>query len=611
MKRYRHKPNMSAVMAGLMLASVSWPCATRAAGLTPSPKGVQPREAVLDNGLTLLLVERHDQPTVACGMFYDVGGANDPRGKSGIAHLFEHMLFKGSRIVGTSDYQAERAYIEMQDELRVKMIAEMNKMRLMKRRGVIDNVQDPKQWTAQYTAMKGQYDELVEAQRTYVKNNELFNLYTTNGGARLNAGTMEDLTMYFVQLPSNKLELFFWLESDRMVNGIMREFYVERDNVREERRLRVESTPTGKYREAFEALFWQAHPYGVPVIGWSSEVESITRDDVREFYRIYYAPNNARVVLVGDFDTDEALAMAKRYFGRNPRGAQPPPPVITEEPRPIAKRRLYAEAETNPRVQVRYHTVAIAHSDEAALDVTAELLSGKTGRLYKRLVTKEDAASGEPRAGHQSRKYAGYFEVNVTVKESRTPEEVEQFVLEELGKLREGDITDYELQKVKNQVLAASVRRLKSNVGLMFQLGIYDTWYDWSYINEAPERMLKVTAGDVRRVVKKYFDPKTRTVAIYRTKKVEMPDQDTADVVDSELAMLLQILPPEAKKRLEAMLESIEQNYDPLDLQKRAALIRAKLRMHELPEKQQVMLEYVLVRMMERRAALVLSAEEE
>lgn len=611
MRRYRRKPNRSAVLTGLVLASVGWPCAGRAEELARLPNGVQPREAVLDNGLTLLFVERHDQPTVACGVFYDVGGANDPRGKSGIAHLFEHMLFKGSRIVGTSDYEAERTYIEAQDKLRAKMIAEMNKMRLMKRRGTIDNVLDPKQWTAEYAAMKGQYDELVEAQRTYVKNNELFNLYTTNGGARLNAGTMEDLTMYFVQLPSNKLELFFWLESDRMVNGIMREFYVERDNVREERRLRVESTPTGRYREAFEALFWQAHPYGVPVIGWSSEVESITRDDVREFYGIYYAPNNARVVLVGDFDTDEAIALAERYFGRNPRGAKPPPPVITEEPRPIAERRLYAEAETNPRVRVRYHTVAIAHADEAALDVTAELLSGKTGRLYKRLVAKEDAAIGEPRASHQSRKYAGYFEVNVTVKESRTPEEVEQFVLEEINRLREGDITDYELQKVKNQVLAGSVRRLKSNVGLMFQLGIYDTWYDWSYINEAPARMLKVEAGDVRRVVKKYFDPKTRTVAIYTTKKVETPDKEAADVVDTELEMLLEILPQEAQKRLETMLEEIERNGDPMDLEKRAAIIRARLSKHDLPETQQVMVKYILVRMMERRAELVTTTEEE
>ena len=575
-------------------------------GEDPSPlrKGVQPREVVLDNGLILLLVERHEQPTVACGAFYDVGSVNDPRGRSGIAHLFEHMLFKGTKIIGTSDYEAERAYIERQDALRAKMIAEMNRIRLMKRRGQIDDVLNPDDWTPEYTALKGQYDELVEAQRVYVKNNEFANLYSANGGARLNAGTMADLTMYFVQLPSNKLELFFWLESDRMINGVMREFYVERENVREERRLGVESTPTGRFEEAFEALFWQSHPYGVPVLGWASEVESITRDDVREFYRIYYSPNNVRVVLIGDFDTDKVVEQAKRYFGRIPRSAKPPAPVITEEPTPIAERRFYAEAETNPRVRMRYHAVAMGHPDEAALDLLQGLLSGKTGRLYKRLVTEEEVALGEPRARNGSRKYAGYFEINVTVKEDRTPEEVEQFVLEEIDKLRVGEITEHELQKVKNQVLAYSVRRLKSNVGLMFQLGIYDTWYDWTYINEAPERVLRVTADDVRRVVKKYFDPKTRTVAVYRTKEVEDTiEEEEEEPEDPELAAVLAPLKPKVQENVKSMLDRIEQ-LNARELETWAALMIAAMDARRIPEAQKPAIEYVVRKMRERAAEL-------
>lgn len=515
-------------------------------------QGIKPREVELANGLKLLLVERHEQPTVAAGVFYDVGGVNDPRGKSGIAHMFEHMLFKGSRIIGTTDYEAEKPLIEQQDVLRSRMINEMNRMRVMKRRGEIDDVLDPKQWTAEYSSLKKQYDTLIDEQRKFVKNNELFNLYTTHGGARLNAGTMADTTMYFVQLPANKLELFFWLESDRMANGIMREFYVERDNVREERRLRTESTPTGKFREAFEALFWQSHPYGVPVIGWPSEVESITRDDVREFYKIHYAPNNATVVIVGDFDSDKVVGMTNRYFGHIPSGAKKPPLVITEEPRPISLRRMNAEADTNPRVQVRYHTVAIGHKDEAALDVLSGLLSGKSGRLYKRLVTQDEAAIGEPFAMQQSQKYAGYFECSVTVKENRTPEEVEQIVLEEIEKLRDGEITDYELQRVKNQVLASSVRRLKSNIGLMFQLGLYDTWYKWSYINESPKLMLAITTDDVRKIVRKYFDPKTRTVAIYKTKK------KVAHEEDSELDRILRAVPAENRDQTKMMIQRLK-----------------------------------------------------
>ena len=588
MRYHRHTAVFMAIATGLVLAPVGQPAIAQTNERAPAPAGVQPREVVLDNGLTLLMVERHEEPNVACGVFYDVGGVNDPRGKSGIAHLFEHMMFKGTRVIGTSDYRTERTYIERQDALRAKMNVEMNKMRLMKRHGEISDVLDPQQWTPAYTEMKKRYDELVEEERTYIKNNELFNLYTTNGGARMNAGTMEDLTMYFVQLPANKLELFMWIESDRMANCIMREFYVERFNVREERRLRVESTPTGKYREAFEALFWQSHPYGIPVIGWSSEVESITRDDVRDFYKIYYAPNNACVVLVGDFDSNEALMMAKRYFGRIPRGTTEPPLVSTEEPKPLAERRLEAEAETNPRVQMRYHTVAMGHTDEAALNVLGGLLSGKTGRLYKRLVTKEDAAIGEPSGSGESRKYAGFFGFNITVKEGRSPEEVEGFVLEEIDKFREGEITEHELQKIKNQVLASSVRRLKRNLGLMFQLGMYDAWFDWRYINDSPRQMLAVTADDVRRVVNEYFDPKTRTVSIYRTKGGTVAERDP------ELEAVLATVPPERLEQTRAMMKRITESNDVNRLSSMLKMMEQGLSEGQIPDDQKPAFEYML-----------------
>jgi len=521
-------------------------------------------------------------------MFYNVGSVNDPAGQSGIAHLFEHMLFKGTQILGTTNYESEQSFIQREDELRGKMNREFDRMREMKRSGAIDDVLDPAQWTPSYAEMNAEYAKLVEEHRKLVKNNEVFNLYTTNGGARLNAGTTNDATMYFVELPSNKLELFFWVESDRMTNGIMREFYVERDNVREERRLRTESTPTGKYDEAFEALFWQAHPYGVPVLGWASEVESITRDDVRDFYQRYYTPNNCVLVLVGDFDSEKVVGEAQRYFGRIPRGTYEPRPVITEEPPPIAERRFYAEAETNPRLRMRFHTVAMGHKDEAALDVVAELLSGKTGRLFKRLVTQEEVAIGEPRAGHQARKYSGYFEINVTVKETRTPEEAETFVLEELDKLQHGEISEYELQKVKNQVLASSIRRLQSNFGLMFQLGLFETWLDWSYINEAPKRMLAVTADDVRRVLQTYFDPKTRTVGIYRTKEVSPSEE----AVDPELAALLENVPQDAHAQIKLMLKRVAEEKDVEQLHKQADVMERALASGQVPEQRQPMLTY-------------------
>lgn len=591
-----------------MLAAVSLtglPCMVRAEG-EAGLNGVQPRVVTLKNGLKLLMVERHEDPTVAAGMFYNVGAVNDPANESGIAHLFEHMLFKGTAILGTTNCEAERPYLQKEDELRARMNSEFDRMRDMKRLGEIDDVLDPAQWTESYKKMNDEYNELVEQERKYVKNNEVFNLYTTNGGARLNAGTMHDATVYFVQLPSNKLELFFWIESDRMRHGVMREFYVERNNVREERRLRTESTPTGKFDEAFEALFWQAHPYGTPVLGWASEVESITRDDVRQFYKEYYTPDNCVMVLVGDFDSDKAVEMANEYFDRYEKSTFKRPKVITEEPKPIAERRFYAEADTNPSLRVRYHGVAIGHKDEAALDVLSELLSGKTGRLYKRLVTEEEAAIGQPFASNDSRKYAGDFEIDVTVKDDRTPEEVEQFVLEELDKLQHGEISDYELQKVKNQVLSRSIRRLKSNFGLMFQLGLYDTWYDWSYINEAPKRMLAVTADDVKAVLAKYFDPKTRTVAIYRTKKGTAEEEP----MDPELAELLKDVPAQAHPQIKAMLRRIKESSNAQELQGQITMMEGALDGGQIPEDRQPMLRYFVKRMKTRVDELSQAAKE-
>ncbi len=573
--------------------------------LAAAPQGVQPTEVTLDNGLKLLLVERHEQPTVAACLIFDVGACNDPAGVSGIAHMFEHMMFKGSKTIGATDYEAEAKLMAEQDRLRDKMNVEMNRMRLMKRRGEITDVLDPEQWTSEYREMMKENDRLAAEQRQLVTNNEFSDTYSANGGAGLNAGTSNDLTIYYVELPSNKLELFFWMESDRLANAVMREFYTERNNVREERRLRTESTPTGKFDEAFEALFWQTHPYGVPVIGWASEVESITRDDVKSFFDVYYAPNNATLVAVGDFNTQEFIKMAKKYFERVPRGRKEPPLVVTEEPKPIAEKRLYAEAETNPRVRVRYHAVAMGHADEAALDVLTGILSGRSGRLYKRMVTDADAVSGQPRVSNLARKYAGYVELSAVVKDGHTSEEVEQLLLDEIEKLKDGEITEREIQKVKNQTLASSIRSLRSNQGLMFQLAVFDTWYKWQHINEVTDRTLAVTADDVRRVAKKYFDPKTRTVAIYKTKQGGESSQE-----DAELTAILAELPPEAAGQIRAMINQLKQVNDVSLLEDRLQKMEPALNSEEVPAEQKPLLEY-MVKTVKARIAELKAAQKE
>lgn len=567
-------------------------------------EGVQPTVVTLANGLQLLLVERHEQPTFCGGLIFDVGACNDPAGRSGVAHMFEHMMFKGTQVIGTSDFAAEQAIMEEQDEVRAEMQAEMEKMRVMKRRGEITDVLDAEQWTPRYKALKQRYDALLARQREIMVENELDQIYSSHGGAMLNAGTSEDMTIYFVQLPANKLELFFWLESDRLDNAVMREFYVERDNVREERRLRTESTPTGRFDEAFNAFFWQSHPYGRPVLGWPEEVESITRGDVQDFFHEYYGPDNATLVLVGDFETDRAVELAKKYFERVPPADRRPPLVVTEEPRPIAERRFYAEAETNPQVQLRFLTVAIGHPDEAALDVLAGLLSGKSGRLFKRLVSEADVAIGQPRATNSSRKYAGYFELSATAKEGHEPEELEDLILAEIERVATEEIGERELQKVKNQVLAESIQSLRSNLGLMFQLAVYETWYDWKYINESIERMMAVTAADVQRVAQEYLDPKIRTVAIYRTKKGPLDD------LDPELREILAQLSPKAVPQILTGIRDIEAMEDVQVLRNRLQEMNQFLAAGVVKAERRPLVAYIAKTIERRIAALEAEAQE-
>ena len=227
-----------------------------------------------------------------------------------------------------------------------------------------------------------------------------------------------------------------------------------------------------------------------------------------------------------------------------------------------------------------------------------------TGRLYKRLVTKEEVAVGRPYASHSSRKYAGYFEISATAKEGHAPEEVEQMILEEVEKLREGEITDYELEKVKNQVMASSVQRLRSNIGLMFQLGIYDTWYTWNYLNESPERMLKVTADDVHRMVQAYLDAKARTVAIYRTKEGAQTEEDP------ELAEVLANVPADSREQMKAAIKRIKEGTDLAKLQQSIPMMEQMMSSDQVPEDQKAVMSY-MVKTMKARVVELEAANKE
>jgi predicted Zn-dependent peptidase len=555
-------------------------------------------EITLDNGMKLLLVERHDSPRVAAGWAAHAGSVNEEAGVTGIAHLFEHMMFKGTNTIGTTDYEAEMAIMAQLDEIRIQMDAEYTALREAKRRGqVTGSIYLPENQTPRLAELRAEMKELQEAQRAYIVNNEYDKIYTSEGATGLNAGTNTDATVYFIDVPANRLELWFWMESDRLLNAVFREFYSERDVVREERRMRVESNPTAKFEEQFDFMFWGSIPYHHPVIGWPSDVESINRAQAEHFFKTFYAPNNITAALAGDFDTDEAVELAKKYFGRIPRAENDPPEVITEEIEQIQERRMTATADTNPSVQIRWHGVSFVHSDSYALDVMTSILSGRTGRLYKAMVEEKSLATGEPYAYFSAQKYAGSTEVGAELVEGVSHEVVEAALLAEIELLKKEPVSERELAKVKNQNLANSFRRLQSNFYLLLQLLFYDVLGDWQYLNTSPAEIQAVTAEDVMRVANTYFPAEGKNVLWYHRK--EGSDEDP------ELAALT----GQSKMMAKQAIGQINQTTDPAELQEMLTQIQSMK--GQAPPEFHAALDLITQRAQERLTALAEGTGEE
>ena len=523
-------------------------------------------EHVLSNGMKLLLVPRRDEPVVSGGWVAKVGSANERPGITGISHLFEHMMFKGTEAIGTKDATQDARLIAEQERVRALMRGEEAKMRAALRRGEIDDVAKPESKTVRYKELEKEFDALVKEQRDLLVKNEFDRIYTKLGASGMNASTNTDLTQYFVTVPKNKLELWMWMESDRLKAPVFREFYSERDVVFEERRLRTESTPTGRLDEAFEEMFWHGHPYTWPVVGYPSDIPAITKAEADEYYALFYAPNNITAVLVGDFDPKEALAIAERYFGRIPRGKNPPPEMTILPPKWEAEMRLNGEADTNPQVGIEWHTVPFQNKDSYALQVLAQLLNGRTGRLYKSMVVGDGAVATNVTAGARSRKYAGEFEIDTEVKDGKAPEDTEKAVYVEVEKLKKDLVPAEELQKVKNNFAAQTFRGLQTNFVILLQLMGNEGRGDWKEFNEGPKKIQAVTAEDVRRVAQTYLTKENRGVATYTRKAgaaaaaedpglAAVPEQ-MRPMVRQTIARLAVSTDPDKLKQMIAQMES-------------------------------------------------------
>ncbi len=504
-------------MSGVLVLRAAFAILMTAGGTTAFSQQVPVVETTLANGMHLLMIERHDTPSFSGGWVAHVGAANERPGITGTAHLFEHMMFKGTKTIGTKDYEKDQQILAEQEQVRDEMRKEEAKMRVEYRNGEIDDLLKPENKTVHWQELNKKFNELIAAERAIMVKNEFDLIYTAAGASGMNAYTTSDYTAYFETVPANKLALWMWMESERLYEPVFREFYSERDVVFEERRMRTESTPLGKFYEEAEALFWESVPYSWPVLGWPSDIPAISKADADQFFATYYAPQNITLILVGDIKTNDAVSLAKKYFERIPRGKKDVPDVVTTEVKQLAEKRMYAEADTSPTADLNWHTVPFGHRDSYPLRVLAELLSTRTGRLYKGLVLGSGVAT-DIYAEQQSQKWAGSFTAGGEAKNGHTPEEVEQAVYAELDKLKKNEVPPEELQKVKNQFAAGQYRRLSGNMAILHQMMQYDGEGNWREINDEGPKIQAVTAADIQRVVNQYFTKENRFVAIYTRK---------------------------------------------------------------------------------------------
>lgn len=469
----------------------------------PAPEGSRPtpkvHEHTLENGLRLLVLPRPGVPIASFVVQYQIGGVNERPGNTGIAHFLEHLLFKGTTSLGTRDFESESSYLREMDLLFDSVLVLEG-----------DLAPDVEAISALETRIRG----LEEEASRFVVSNELDQILSENGARNLNATTSSESTTYYVELPSNRAELWFILEADRMQNPVFREFFTERDVVAEERRTRLENNPGGVLYAAHMAAAFQSHPYGRPVVGSMDDIQRLTRREVESYFRSYYGPNNAVVAVAGDVDPQQILSWAEQYFGPIPR-AEEPPPVLAVEPEQREERRILVEYDAEPSLRIGWKVPSAQAEDAPALYMLASILTGgRSSRLYRRLVQEERVASGVVSSIEPGQLYPGLFTIQASPLHPHTTGELEEAIYEELDRLKASPPEEDELQRVKNQLEASEVRRLRSNFGLAAQVAASESLFgNWRKTFEFSDRLLLVSPEDIQRVVAQYFRPEVRTVA--------------------------------------------------------------------------------------------------
>jgi predicted Zn-dependent peptidase len=465
----------------------------------------QVREFRLPNGLTFIVLERHEAPVFSFNTAVNAGGVDAVTGTTGIAHVFEHMAFKGTPHVGTSDFTKEKDALDAVDRAWTALLTERQKGHLA----------DSTRIAALAKAFKDAQDEAGR----YVISNEFAQVLEQAGVNGLNAGTRVDYTDFLYNLPSNKLELWALMEGDRMTNPTLREFYKEREVIVEERRMDEESTPNGRIFEEFLSTAFKAHPYGNGIIGHRSDLESLSRSDAEKFFREHYVAKNMATAVVGDVSTAEVERLANRYFS-GISDAPAPPPVVTVEPRQAAERRVVIEDDAQPVVLLGYHEPDLNdprfHAFEA---LTSVLGDGRSGRFYTSLVKeKKVAVQVGAMSGMPGRKYGNLLFAYIVPATGVDPDSALAVFDAEIARfLTEAPVTSAELDGVKTRARAKFWHRVESNEGMAAQLASYqELTGSWRNLFKQVDQMNAVTESDVMSAAKECLRKDNRTVAMIR-----------------------------------------------------------------------------------------------
>jgi predicted Zn-dependent peptidase len=456
----------------------------------------------LTNGLTVVICERKEAPVFSFFTLVDAGSTQDPMRATGLAHMFEHMAFKGTDKIGTTNYAAEKPALEKVEVAYAAYLAERDK--------------SVGQGEAKLKELEKAWKDAIAEADKYVKPNEFGKIIEQNGGEDMNANTSYDETAYHYSLPENRLELWAFLESERFLHPVLREFYKERNVVIEERRMRTDSSPFGRLLEQFTEAAFAAHPYHRPTVGWMSDLNTFSATDAQKFFEKYYIPSNMVVAVAGDLNATQAMPILEKYFGRLPAHPRPDDATTTEPPQ-NSERKVVLMDRSQPIYIEGYHRPDYRSKDDAVFDAITDLMSeGRTSRLYRALVRDKKIASfSEGLTGYPGVKYPHLFAFLAVPLPGHKAQEMADAIHAEIDRLKKEDISDDELRMIKTRSKANLIRGLADNEGLATQLATYQTRYgDWRELFRSVDRIDKVTKADIRRVANEVFTDTNRTIGV-------------------------------------------------------------------------------------------------